>query len=276
MKAKVILLVLPMMMSLVGCSNAPKKTYFKLWNNCNSLTVLKEFVKEATDKNNKNYIPKEDRIATFDMDGTFIGELYPSGGAFGTLMIDTDRINSWFEFSEPKIIRRVRLSTDFVWDGGYGVKFDNIIANNVRGNIELGANGWRTIDLTSNNVTFDFSFLAHSTKLLRDTRLNIDFYGDLTFDNKKFEHIKINAIGTEDYIQIDKIIADNTTFTGGIIDTKGAHDIMITTNLDGTDIECLFSGTPDKWQCEKFRYGNIYGFIKSDKNHITADIKSND
>ena len=78
MKTKVILLVLPVVMSLVGCNNAPKKTYFKLWNNCNSLTVLKEFVKEATDKNNKNYIPKEDRIATFDMDGTFIGELYPT------------------------------------------------------------------------------------------------------------------------------------------------------------------------------------------------------
>lgn len=204
-----------------------------------------------------------------------VGELYPSGGAFGTLSIDTDKINTWFEFPEPKINKRVKMVTNFVWDGEYGFKFDDIVANNVHGNIELDTNGWRIIDLTSNNITFDFSFLARSTKLLRDTKLNIDFYGDLTFENKKFEHLKINAIGTEDYIQIDKIIADGTTFTGGMIDANGAHDIMIRTDLDGVNVECLFSGTPEKWQCEKFRYGNLYGTIRNDKNRITAEINSN-
>lgn len=204
-----------------------------------------------------------------------IGKLYPSGGASGTLSINTDQINSWFEFREPQINKRVELSTDFTWDGEYGFKFNNIVANNVRGNIELSPNGWRTIDLTSHSVSFDFSFLARSTKILHDTKLNIDFHGDLTFDNKKFEHININAIGTTDSIQIDKIIADNTSFTGGTIDSNGAHDIMIKTNLAGTDIECLFSGTPDKWQCAKFKYGDIYGFIKSHKNHITAEVASN-
>jgi hypothetical protein len=221
--------------------------------------------------NNKNFT-----ITNKNIDLKIIGELYPSGGAFGTLTIDTDKINTWFEFSEPKINKRVKLSTNFVWDGEYGFKFDNIVANHVVGDIELSPNGWRTIDLTSNNISFDFSFLARSTKLLRNTNLNIDFYGDLTFENNKFEHLKIKAIGTEDYIQIDKIIADDTTFIGGIVDANGAHDIMIKTNLYGKDTECLFSGTPEKWECSKFKYGNIYGFIKSDNNRITAEIKSND
>ena len=78
MKAKAFLYFLPIVLSLSGCNNAPKKTYFKNWNSCDALDVLKDFVKEATDKNNKYYIPKEDRIVTFDMDGTFIGELYPT------------------------------------------------------------------------------------------------------------------------------------------------------------------------------------------------------
>jgi len=233
-------------------------------------------VRTGQHKYNIEFHDEKFTITNKNIDLNVTGELYPSGGAFGTLTINTDKINNWFEFSEPKITKRVKLSTDFVWDGGYGFKFNDIVANNVHGNIELGPNGWRTIDLTSNNVTLDFSFLARSTKLLRDTRLNIDFYGDLTFDNKKFEHIKINAIGTEDYIQIDKIIADNTTFTGGMIDAGGAHDIMINTNIDGTDIECMFSGTPDKWECKNFKYGNIYGFIKNNNNRITAEIKSND
>lgn len=60
-------------------SVAPQqKEYFTLWNQCEALTVLQDYVKDVTNPASKNYIPKEDRIATFDMDGTFIGELYPT------------------------------------------------------------------------------------------------------------------------------------------------------------------------------------------------------
>ena len=77
MKAnRIILALLPLVMSLGGCNKQEK--YFKLWNECTALTTLKEYVKDVTNKNSKNYIPVEDRIATFDMDGTFIGELYPT------------------------------------------------------------------------------------------------------------------------------------------------------------------------------------------------------
>ena len=65
------------MFSASACSNTSDK-YFTLWNECDSLTTLKNFVKEVTDKNSEHFIPVEDRIATFDMDGTFIGELYPT------------------------------------------------------------------------------------------------------------------------------------------------------------------------------------------------------
>ena len=61
---------------VTGCNQ--KKEYFTLWNECSSLTTLKAFVEDVTNKNSPNYIPVEDRIATFDMDGTFIGELYPT------------------------------------------------------------------------------------------------------------------------------------------------------------------------------------------------------
>ncbi len=54
------------------------KEYFTLWNQCEALTTLQEYVKDVTNPNSPNYIKEEDRIATFDMDGTFVGELYPS------------------------------------------------------------------------------------------------------------------------------------------------------------------------------------------------------
>ena len=51
---------------------------FKYWND-DSPTKQKiiKFVEEATDPNSKNFIPVEDRVATFDMDGTFYCETAP-------------------------------------------------------------------------------------------------------------------------------------------------------------------------------------------------------
>ena len=54
------------------------KEYFTLWNQCEALTALQEYVEDVTNPDSKNFIRAEDRVATFDMDGTFVGELYPS------------------------------------------------------------------------------------------------------------------------------------------------------------------------------------------------------
>ena len=54
------------------------KDYFTLWNSCDALAALQEYVKDVTNPASPNFIKKEDRIATFDMDGTFVGELYPT------------------------------------------------------------------------------------------------------------------------------------------------------------------------------------------------------
>ena len=72
---------------LTSCSNdddckkvtpVTPKEYFTLWNQCEALTTLKAYVEDVTNPASSNYITPEDRIATFDMDGTFVGELYPT------------------------------------------------------------------------------------------------------------------------------------------------------------------------------------------------------
>ena len=55
-----------------------EKEYFTQWNQCEALTALQNYVKDVTDPKSPNFIKEEDRIATFDMDGTFVGELYPT------------------------------------------------------------------------------------------------------------------------------------------------------------------------------------------------------
>ena len=52
---------------------------FADWNpDAPALHALIEFVEAVTDEASPDYIPPEDRIATFDMDGTLCGELYPT------------------------------------------------------------------------------------------------------------------------------------------------------------------------------------------------------
>ena len=51
---------------------------FKYWTkNSVANQKLVEFVTDVTNKKSKNFIPVEDRLAVFDMDGTFIGESMP-------------------------------------------------------------------------------------------------------------------------------------------------------------------------------------------------------
>ena len=66
---------------LIGCSKIDLDTpsfFFTQWNSCEALTALQEYVQDVTNPFSANYIKPEDRIATFDMDGTFVGELYPT------------------------------------------------------------------------------------------------------------------------------------------------------------------------------------------------------
>ena len=69
---------------LCSCSSSTdnnglvENDHFTKWNACEAIATLKAYVEDVTDPHSKNYIKEEDRIATFDMDGTFVGELYPT------------------------------------------------------------------------------------------------------------------------------------------------------------------------------------------------------
>ena len=62
----------------VAAIHVEKASDFQYWNE-DSPTKQKiiEFVEDVTNPYSTNYIPPEDRIATFDMDGTFYCETAP-------------------------------------------------------------------------------------------------------------------------------------------------------------------------------------------------------
>lgn len=93
------------------------KTYFASWNDCESLDALKAYVEDVTNKNSTNYIPEKDRIATFDMDGTFVGELYPSYFEYNMLEYRVLEDPSYKDIA-PADVKEVALEIrDFVRNG---------------------------------------------------------------------------------------------------------------------------------------------------------------
>lgn len=91
------------------------KEYFTLWNQCEALTALQDYVKDVTDPASKNFIKEEDRIATFDMDGTFVGELYPSYFEYNLLEY---RVLDDATYEAPKdVMEAGQAIRDFVRNG---------------------------------------------------------------------------------------------------------------------------------------------------------------
>ena len=97
--------------------NPPKKEYFQSWNQCEALTALKAYVEDVTNPQSPNFISVEDRIATFDMDGTFVGELYPSYFEYNLLeyrVLD----DASYRDKAPKDVREAAQAIrDFVRNG---------------------------------------------------------------------------------------------------------------------------------------------------------------
>ncbi|MDR0741828.1 MAG: hypothetical protein LBF28_03575 [Rickettsiales bacterium] len=202
------------------------------------------------------------------------GRLHSNGSANGTLSIDTDNINEWFEFKEPMISRRIKMTMNFDWNGNYGFKFSNIRGDDFSGQIELLDDGSRSISLYAANIDFDLSFLMGTTGIFYKTSFNLDLHGNLKFADKHFGHVKIDAAGTKSKIIIKEISADDIIISGGIITTNGAENIPIRMQFYNEPTYCLFSGSPESWKCSDFKYGDLSGSLSVSNGTFNIFIQS--
>lgn len=202
------------------------------------------------------------------------GKMFSDGSINGHISLETDNINEWFGFKTPKIEQKIKLSMNFEWNGGDGYRFTNIVSDHFSGNITFYPNGEKTIQLVSDNLDYDFTFLLNPNELIRNTKLNLNFYGDLRFQGKNFNHLLIDATGTQDTLQISKIIIGDTQISGGLITKNGAKNIKITLPIDNKTAKCLFSGTPKNWTCSKFVYDNLSGSLSVDNDVFFINVTS--
>ncbi len=114
-----LLLLLSFALIWIGCEKLPdpdpQNKYFSLWNQCSALNALTEYVEDVTNPSSPNFIKVDDRIATFDMDGTFLGELYPT--YFEYNMLEYRGLDDP-TYDAPEDVREAAQSIrDFVRDG---------------------------------------------------------------------------------------------------------------------------------------------------------------
>ncbi len=85
----------------------------------------------------------------------------------------------------------------------------------------------------------------------------------------------VTLSSNDDKLQIGTIIADDIAITGGTIDADGAHDIMVVMPMNGKNTSCMFSGTPNAWQCSKYSRGNMSGSLSVNGDEFNITVKSN-
>lgn len=87
-----------------------------------ALKALIEYVEDVTDETSPNYIPPADRIATFDMDGTLMGELCPT---YLEVMLLTERIlrdPTWQP--DEEMLEFGRMTRDHALDKSFPSDYD--------------------------------------------------------------------------------------------------------------------------------------------------------
>ena len=94
-----------------------KKEYFQSWNQCEALTALKKYVEDVTNPKSANFIKVEDRIVTFDMDGTFVGELYPTYFEYNMLEYRVLDDPSYRDIAPDDVREAAQNIRDFVRNG---------------------------------------------------------------------------------------------------------------------------------------------------------------
>ena len=108
--------------ALISCSRAPEmaknKNPLSLWNDgAPSKTALIDYVKSVTDEKSPDFIPVKDRIATFDMDGTFVAELYPSYFEYNLLEYRVLDDPSYKDIAPEDVRETAQNIRDFVRQG---------------------------------------------------------------------------------------------------------------------------------------------------------------
>ncbi len=120
-------LLMALMMAFTGfacAAEAPAaEAPFARWNpDAPALHALIDYVEAVTDPDSEDFIPEADRIATFDMDGTLMGELAPT---YLEVMLLTERILADPTYTpDAEMLEFGRMTRDHALDKSFPDDYD--------------------------------------------------------------------------------------------------------------------------------------------------------
>lgn len=270
-KAFILLSILLMSLCLLSCK---EKEEFSYWNKNESLDKLVAYVEDVTNKNSKNYIPKEDRIVVFDMDGTLCCEddpIYLEACIYVHRILEDDS----YEANEIEIDYANKIKeTNSEIDGAYFTKmyadafagmkteeYDKYIKNYINNVPSLNHEGFtygdlwyepmvEIVDYLNNN---DFEVYICSGTDRSTCRAYIDGHLDVKFDNIMGSDIKF-VIENDELVRSNEVITTNTgeEKIGTVFLDIGKKPILCFGNSTGDIALAEYTKSNDKYITDVF------------------------
>ena len=219
--------------SEIAAIKVTKPADFKYWTKDSAvIKQLTSYVKDVTNKKSKNFIPVEDRIAVFDMDGTFICETAPS--YIGWLFAIDSVLDNPTENVYDTLCERAQAWRD-------GIKTHNITDK---------------INLDRKNIIAEtFEGLSEE-----DYKTRVK-----NFMNKNVEGLTNLTYGESFYLPMIEIISYLNANDFSVYIVTGSERILARTLIDGavnikTD-RIIGEDIPLNWK----RAGSEHYFVKGDK-----------
>lgn len=151
---------------LFSCASKINENYFSYWNDDSKVvTELKSFVENATNKNSKDFVPVDERIAVFDMDGTIFCETDPTYNEYLMLF---DIILNNYDKNNPEDVRLVEEINEALKTGVVSDELELKLSE-----IEYSYYQNKTIE---EYMDYTRSYLARDTKSYKNLKIKDALY----------------------------------------------------------------------------------------------------
>ena len=215
--------------------------------------------------------------------------------AKGMFSIDTTEINKWFNFVDPVIKDRIKLSMNFDWDGNGNFDFSDIkgtsgsakFNGHIRLKYENGVLANKVVRMVVSGADADITFLRKKPEFFNQSDFNIVFKDSRikTGINQMpiLKNLSLDmSVGDAFNADIRSFKADDSKIAisaTGHMNGKTADNLGINLYEKNQSLRCILSGDMDNWQCSQWSFANkdmtAVGTLFVSPNDFKMVLKSN-
>ena len=247
-KLIVFLLLAVVMLGLVACTDSGEGQAFsfRYWNESEALTTLITYVTTVTDEKSEDYIPEQDRIAVFDMDGTLVCETYYT--YYDTMM-----------FIEYCLVDHPERVSEELREVAASIKPGYVAGEALARNFAQAFAGLTVQEFSDYVVAFGKKY----TQSFNNMRYIDNFYLPM---------VEVVRYLYENGFTIYVISGTERTTTRAIVSNSPIKDYVTPDHVIGTDFEVKVKGHEEESSNMNFKYANgdelvlTGGFIQKNLN----------